>query len=1081
MTLEVTMTNYKKLLCRVRLINWHYFENETISLNGSTLISGENTAGKSTILDAIQLVLTTNTRKFNVAANEKGDRDLKGYVRCKIGEIGKTYLRKHAVIANVALEFYEEKSRRYFVLGVHMTSPDEESEVKTRWYVEECRLEELSFLNGTRPALAEEFKQAGKKINYIHQKNQAKDRFKRRMGNLEDKFFDIIPKSLAFKPMDNVKDFINKFVLSEEKIDIEGLKTNIATLSELEAIMDKGKRELALLTSVTEKYEEIKGKDREILVNEFLLEQAEIDAIQEEIKKLQESVRQNSQFAKSNQEQIDSKKKQVEDLEGEILALNMSLRDSEATKLVTVLEERVKGLRSEINQRKAEQKLLEQQMKSLKTFLRYLQGLDYDVITEAEVDVLAGAFPLEKKWGALQKLEEFQQGTIGVLRKKEAEIELQLEKLDTEIEGLQNRLRDLEHRKLKYPQYTWHLKTAIEKEFAKRKIESKVYILSELLEITDEIWRNAIEGYLSGQKFYLIVEPEYYQIALEVYYKNRESIHSAGIVNTKKLELGRKINNQSLAYVIHSDNRYAKAYAGFVLGRVIRCETIYDLEQHNIAITSDCMLYQGLVVRKIKPEEYKNPFIGQHAYREQIINTKGELEITSQKRKELRESLTGYFQVLQAEKSVNVELIKIYMDSPLKIAEGEGELNRAEAELSIAQEDPTLIQLTLKLEHVQTKRRVVEQERNDLIKENGRLESKREDNQKTCNEKEQQIKVKKEVFEGKTDENAAAFAEAKEKYEINLRAKSPQVILTNFSPQRSQLLNEKESLIHGSEKKEGLYQLQNQYNNLAIQDFVLGLPGINEYYGAKQKLEAVELVKYEDRLKKAKEDCEQVFRSEFLSKMKENIESAKKEFRDLNKALRNIYYGDDSYFFRITHDKKKESLYKMITADNNQEGYNLWSQAFEMEYKEEMEDLFLKLTVQDDSGKSVIEEYTDYRSYLDYDIEIEKRDGSRQKFSDVYGVKSGSETQIPYYVAIAASFYQLYRYGDSVRVMLLDEAFDKLDGERIPPMMEFFQSLELQVILVTPPEKIEIIGENIDTVLTAIRTGKVSIIEEYDF
>ena len=82
--MEVSRT-MKKKLCRIRLINWHYFVNETISVNGSFLVSGENTAGKSTILDAIQLVLTTNTRKFNTAANEKSSRDLKGYVRCKTG------------------------------------------------------------------------------------------------------------------------------------------------------------------------------------------------------------------------------------------------------------------------------------------------------------------------------------------------------------------------------------------------------------------------------------------------------------------------------------------------------------------------------------------------------------------------------------------------------------------------------------------------------------------------------------------------------------------------------------------------------------------------------------------------------------------------------------------------------------------------------------------------------------------------------------------------------------------------------------------------------------------------------------
>ena len=254
------MDNQKKILTRIQLVNWHYFQNERISFNGSTLISGENTAGKSTILDAIQLVLTTNTRRFNVAANEKGNRNLKGYVRCKVGNVGETYLRKNVVPANVALEFYEEKYDRYFVMGVHMTSQDEESPVTTKWYVEECRLEELSFVVDDKPALADQFRINNKRVRFIEQKNAAKDRFKRRMGNLDDKFFDIIPKSLAFKPMDNVKEFINKFVLSEDKIDVESLRANIETLSELELLLERSQKQYIALEDILSTHERIEKK-----------------------------------------------------------------------------------------------------------------------------------------------------------------------------------------------------------------------------------------------------------------------------------------------------------------------------------------------------------------------------------------------------------------------------------------------------------------------------------------------------------------------------------------------------------------------------------------------------------------------------------------------------------------------------------------------------------------------------------------------------------------------------------------------------------------------------------------------------
>jgi len=154
--------------------------------------------------------------------------------------------------------------------------------------------------------------------------------------------------------------------------------------------------------------------------------------------------------------------------------------------------------------------------------------------------------------------------------------------------------------------------------------------------------------------------------------------------------------------------------------------------------------------------------------------------------------------------------------------------------------------------------------------------------------------------------------------------------------------------------------------------------------------------------------------------------------------------------------------------------------SFESQYQEEINDLFEKLTAYDDLGDKVILEYTDYRSYLDYDIIVEKMDGSSQRFSNIYGEKSGGETQTPYYVAIAASFVQLYRAGNTIRIIMLDEAFDKMDDNRIAAMMDFFNSQNFQIILATPPGKMEIIGEKVDTVLLAIREGNNAIVEVYD-
>ncbi len=1073
------MDNQQKILTRIQLVNWHYFENERISVNGSTLISGENTAGKSTILDAIQLVLTTNTRRFNVAANEKGNRNLKGYVRCKVGNVGETYLRKNVVPSNVALEFYEEKGKRYFVIGVHMTSQDEESPVITKWYAEECRLEDLSFTIDNRPALAEEFRINGKRIRYIEQKNAARDRFKRRLGNLEDKFFDIIPKSLAFKPMDNVKEFINKFVLSETKIDVASLRENIETLSELEYLLERSQKQYSALEKILDTYERIEKKEHDIQVNDILLMLANKDALYQDLEEMKKEIRLKRQYVEANSQELGLVAQKITALEEQIIAINVAIQSNSSNKMIEDAKRRIGQLQEDISKLHVQEQELNEQIRKLKQYLQCVskvqEKVQCSVLTNSELSMLAAEEDVKEKSRIIEKLEEFQGNQLETIRRIHTELQYHMNQLNDTINVLQERLKELEKRKLSFPEQTVALKEAIEKEFERRKIHSAVHILAELLEITDEKWVNAVEGYFNNQKFYLVVEPEYYDIALDVYERKRKQIHTAGIINTKKIPLTDDVNNSSLAYVVKSENRYAKAYANYLLGRVMRCENVNELENYDIAITPQCMLYQGYVVRHINPANYRDPYIGQNAYRTQIVNVRKLLEEKSAERSSLREEIRLYSDVLESEKKFDFTILKLYINAPARMAELQRQLTHEKVELEKASKDPSLIQLQIDLgEKENEKKETVENEKR-LNRENARLLNQIETAEQDQQGKENALMESEKLLEQKLDANGIVYQEAFEKYNFNRKSKTAKKIAENFAPQRSQFENEKTNLV------DDMKGLQYRYNTDFTQDFVVGLSGMTEYREAAVKLRSVEMIRYEEKLRQAKEDCEQIFKSDFLSKMKELIENAKIEFRNLNKALDSIYYGDDSYHFKIGFDKKKEGLYRMITSENNQEGINLWTATFEEQYKEEMSELFEKLMTKDDNGQKIVEEYTDYRSYLDYDIEIRKKDGSVQRFSDIYGEKSGSETQVPYYVAIAASFYQIYRYGNSVRIMLLDEAFDKMDDERIGSMMDFFNGLDLQVIMATPPAKIEIIGEKVDTVLTAIRVGQSSIVEEYDF
>jgi uncharacterized protein YPO0396 len=55
-----------------------------------------------------------------------------------------------------------------------------------------------------------------------------------------------------------------------------------------------------------------------------------------------------------------------------------------------------------------------------------------------------------------------------------------------------------------------------------------------------------------------------------------------------------------------------------------------------------------------------------------------------------------------------------------------------------------------------------------------------------------------------------------------------------------------------------------------------------------------------------------------------------------------------------------------------------------------------------------------------------------------------------------------------------------MDDGRIDAMMKFFKSLGFQIIMATPPAKMEVIGEIIETVLLVQRINNCSIVSKYE-
>ena len=220
-----------------------------------------------------------------------------------------------------------------------------------------------------------------------------------------------------------------------------------------------------------------------------------------------------------------------------------------------------------------------------------------------------------------------------------------------------------------------------------------------------------------------------------------------------------------------------------------------------------------------------------------------------------------------------------------------------------------------------------------------------------------------------------------------------------------------------------------------------------------------------------------------MSKLQENIKQAQGEFKELNRALKDIHFSKEQYEFIYEPSGRLKKFYQMIMSDFNvMQGASIFSGVFNETHKEVIDELFEKLTLDDDSSSKTLEEYTDYRTYMDYDIKISNEDGGFMLYSKVSQEKSGGETQTPFYITIAASFMQLYRNsigGDSIGLVMMDEAFNNMDDERIAGVLSFMRGSSLQMIIAAPPDKIQYIGPSMKKVLLVLQEDKLSYVEDF--
>lgn len=1074
-----------KKLKRMKLINWHRFENCVIDFGETTLLSGENGAGKTTILDAIQFVVICSANFFNKAAHDNGKRSLSGYVRCKTGRENRPYERTGEISAHVALEFYEESRDRYFIVGAVIDSATEGQETAVRYLMDNRRLSEEMFFKGKTPRSISEFRSFNSKgiRQWCKTQTEARKMIKARLGRIEDKFFSLIPKAMAFKPIDDIKEFVYTYVLDAKEVNIDLLRENVRSYQDLERTLESVKRRMEKLEQIEGFYEEAQDCVKRDGMYEFFLSQAEVDLIKERIQRLEEEIQAEEYRKKQLTSQLEETEKERAQKQEIETNLRVELRQNQD---FIALEEQKKELERFLEEEKnclEEKRILKKSIKkSLDQMDKLLEIKDVDPCVREcrkRLESIEEIQNVPEARALLDQVIQYKNQMYGKVQRKLAEVQIRLRERQTEREQLEGEIQRLKRKKLSYPEAVERLTEAVREEFQRLGRKAEPHVLCEVLEIADESWRNAVEGYLNTQRFYILVEPENFDIALGIYDRLRreKKAYGAGLINTQHMEDFDEAPEGTLAQTVTSKNKYARRYINMVLGKVKMCQRYEDLKKYSTSITRECMRYQNKVASAIKPEIFRVPFIGKNAFKVQLEQAEKKREVLNEELEMLQEKIKNLeFAADPLLTGEDVD-VKYRLEILTRLSQVKALIQKCRENIKTLEKNSTLIEKQIQLEILEKIRTEIEKKAGDLNRQIGIAE------QKIENRKEQlqagiQEKLKFQAHTADLTQKAGdRVLNWKKEYEKQTSQKTFQQFKENYEKQRKSNWTRKEN--SEAFMTEQMVQYKSEYNFGAP----ASMKGYPEFAAVYDRLRTSELLDYEEKVEAAKQAAEEEFREQFLAKLQENMKQAQGEFKELNRALKDIAFSSEQYEFLYMPSKKYRSYYEMLMDDFNVvQGESIFSGIFHENHREVIDELFERLAIQNDNNSKTLDEFTDYRTYMDYDIKIIHSDGSYSYYSKVCEEKSGGETQTPFYVTVAASFVQLYSNnigGEAAGLVMFDEAFNNMDDERIGGVLEFLKRLPLQILIAAPPDKIQYIGPQMEETLLIMTDERVSYVEEY--